>query len=444
MKNIVCLGFALSCWYNSFSQSEEITKLFLNSYKVYESQRNELGIYRDSKLFEGEDFHPASVANIGIGLIALCIADKMGWIRDAEEKVITTLKSISGQNLPFFPDRNASGFFRHFIDMNSGAQMWESEYSTIDTGILTVGALFSKRYFSDNEEIKLLADSLWESIDWSKSIADASRGAIYREMAVNGEGIPGTLTLPFNEYMIVAYLAKNQEEEELGPAHQLWEKFYASPKNLPSIEFEGIQLLTDHPSNYLSNFVIQFAYYLCHPFSQNEEYLQYFENALQTDKLWWDSKNLSKTYQWGLGAGSCPIPEGYCVSSINDNPYLVHAPHIMAGFIPIFPEAKDDLIDLYKEGSSIYILPDSSQSEILWRKSFLDSTWEATDIQGIDFSSMLMGLATLDEHLGDRFFPCYNNFFEETACSLSTTSNPQLIKGINFSVITNSDQRSSV
>ena len=87
-------------------------------------------------------------------------------------QVVTTLESINGKNPAFRPDRNESGYFRHFIDMETGEVRWESEYSTIDTGILVVGALFTKKYFYWNNTISELVDSLWSSIDWSQSIAN--------------------------------------------------------------------------------------------------------------------------------------------------------------------------------------------------------------------------------------------------------------------------------
>ena len=43
--------------------------------------------------------------------------------------------------------RNAKGYYRHWIDMNNGEQAWNSEYSSIDTGILVACALFCKNYF---------------------------------------------------------------------------------------------------------------------------------------------------------------------------------------------------------------------------------------------------------------------------------------------------------
>ena len=45
-----------------------------------------------------------------------------------------------------------------------------------------------------------------------------------------------------------------------------------------------------------------------------------------------------------------------------------------------------------------------SKNKVLWRYSLLDPSWRAPEIQAIDFSTMLFGLATLPEHLGNDFF----------------------------------------
>ncbi len=45
---------------------------------------------------------------------------------------------------------------------------------------------------------------------------------------------------------------------------------------------------------------------------------------------------------------------------------------------------------------------------VLWRYSVVDSTWRAQDIQGIDYSSMLLGLAAY--FLGNDFFTENNDY----------------------------------
>ena len=407
-------------------QSDTLNELFKNAYEVFELLRNEQGIYRDSKVFAGSDYHPSSVASIGMGLISLCIADQMGWIDDAEEKALITLKNIISTKPPFAPDRNISGFYRHWIEMETGAQAWNSAYSTIDSGILTCGALFCKKYFCTNESIARCVDELWRSIDWSKAIQNPETGGIYLTMEPDGEGTPGAITLPFNEYMIVAWLAYHQESTIMpGPATELWHKFYATPSALPTKDFMGIPVLTDQANQFLSSFVIQFTYYLCHHFTTNQEYLSFFEHARQADSLWWRLQPLAQPFEWGLGAGSAANDTGYHPDGLDNNSLLIYSPHIIAGFLPTYPAGANDLIKLFKDGHSIYPLPNNNASQVLWRKSLVAPDWNANEIQGVDYSTMLFGLATLPSFLGPPFFATYNRFFEGP-CQTPTISNTQV------------------
>ena len=408
----------------AFSQNQALKELFQNTHQVFALQRNSLGIYRDSNIFSGTDYHPASTANIGTGLIDLCIADAMAWETDAEEQVLQTLRSITGMNGAFQPDRNASGFYRHFLDMDTGEQAWNSEYSTIDSGILTVGALFAKNYYCSNDSIAYYADLLWNSIDWNKAIADVESGAIYREMLGNGSGKIGTEALPFNEYMLVAWLAMNQESNNEGPAHLLWAEHYSNTDNLPKKQFRGLELLADNPNYYLSHFVIQFCYFLCNAFTKDESYISYFENARLADSIWWSTETNGETYQWGMGAGSSPGDTSYAALSLSHNPYQIYSPHIIAGFIPVYTQGAGHLVQLYNSNDEPYALPTSDLEKILWRRSLRLPSWRAREVQGIDYASMLFGLASHPFFLGDTFFPKYNNFFD-FECLVNDTTVPE-------------------
>ena len=104
----------------------------------------------------------ASIAATGFGLTAICIATERGWIkRDAaRERVRTTLR--------FFADRalQEHGWFYHWLDINTGARMWKSEVSSIDTALLLAGALTARQYFHDDAEIVRWATTIYERIDF--------------------------------------------------------------------------------------------------------------------------------------------------------------------------------------------------------------------------------------------------------------------------------------
>ena len=49
-------------------------------------------MYRDSKLLNGTDYHPISIANTAWDFFSYGIADSMGWINNAEQLAIDKLK----------------------------------------------------------------------------------------------------------------------------------------------------------------------------------------------------------------------------------------------------------------------------------------------------------------------------------------------------------------
>ncbi|MCA9733866.1 T9SS type A sorting domain-containing protein [candidate division KSB1 bacterium] len=398
----------------------DIKALFRDSFELFQILRTNNGIYRDTASLDGNHYHPASVATNGMGLVALCIADAMGWIPDAAQQAETTLRTITGQENFFTPARNASGFYAHFLELTNGDRAWQSEYSSIDTGILMAGAMFCKNYFQSNKAICTLVDDLWNSIDWDAAIANAKTGEIYRVFNEDGSGKAGSTTKPFNEYMIVASFAMQADSNKTA-ASELWDLYYAEADSLPQSHYEDIDLLTDAPGAYLSHFTLQFPLYLSNYFITNENYLYFLANARKADSLWWQKSTSAQVIEWGLGAGSSINASRYHADAINDNLGNIFSPHIIAGFLPVFPPGREHLLDLFNNGKAVYGLPNSTK-KVLWRISLDRPDWRSPEIQGVDFATMLFGLAALPEHLGLNFFIKANVI----TCSITDTDSDDL------------------
>lgn len=384
-------------------QNDFIEEHLQTALEAFDLMRNDIGVYADAVKFDGNPV-PCSVAAVGMGLVSLCVADAAGYDSEAEAKALQTIQSFSGLTEGFDPARHpVNGFFRHWIDMDTGERAWNSEYSTIDTGILIAGILFCKSYFSDNDEIARLADSLYLSITWSACIGSVQEGDIWMVFDEAGNGsLPAK---PFNEYMITAWLAKNDTRNNTQAA-ALWDAHYASPTALPKKTYEGVELLTDW-DHFLSNFVIQFPYYLCHHFLINQAYVGYLENAKDADLTWWDLNTDQPGYVWGTGAG--PAVNGYHADSFDANPYKTCSPQILAGFLPVYPEGLTDLENLWASGLGRYTLP-GTNDEVLWRFSISRPQWTADGAAGVDWSTMVFGLAAHPDALGIDFFRQHNNF----------------------------------
>lgn len=402
------------------SNDDVLNMLFSNSYAVFSDLRNDKGVYRDSILLEpGENYHPSSVAATGIGLMSLTIADKKKWESDALAKAKQTVLTMIDQTAEFHADRTSNGFYRHFINMETGAQEWNSEYSTVDTAIFLAGALFAEKYFNDSELSESVA-KLYQSIDFEAAIADTDTGGIYLTLNEDGTGVSNSITLPYNEYIIVAWLAYNQNSNNPeSKAVKLWQNHYETPETLLTKSFDSLSLLTDHPDHYLSSFTLLFPYYMVNMFSKSNEYNVYIENSYKADKLWSAGTTKTNPYEWGNGAGAAPAEYGYHADSINNNKFIVISPHIISGFLPVNPSGAQDLLDLYRNKKGVYPLQSDSTKEILWRYSIEEPEWKANSIQGIDYSTFLFGLATLDNDLGLTFFQNNNNFFTKITFDLN-------------------------
>ncbi len=106
----------------------------------------------------------SSCAATGFGLAALPIGIEHGWLerKDALYRAETTLRFLL--SMP-----QVHGWMPHFITNDHGARVNESEYSSIDTALLVLGALVCAQYFAADPtaaEITLLENELYQRLDW--------------------------------------------------------------------------------------------------------------------------------------------------------------------------------------------------------------------------------------------------------------------------------------
>jgi hypothetical protein len=116
---------------------------------------------------------PASIAALGLALASYPIAAERGlWTRDeAVRRTLTPLRFLRESRQSAEPDATGyRGFYYHFLDRQTGRRTWQSELSTIDTGLLVVGMLAAARYFDREnereEEIRRTADELFRRVEW--------------------------------------------------------------------------------------------------------------------------------------------------------------------------------------------------------------------------------------------------------------------------------------
>jgi hypothetical protein len=130
----------------------------------------EKGIVKD----RAASWAPASIAATGFGIPSFAIGAERHWMT-REQAAEITLKILQ-----FFinsvqsTDKNVTGykgFYYHFLTMKSGAREWNCELSSIDTGILMMGIIFARNYYTlDNDvetQIRSLAALLLKRVDWN-------------------------------------------------------------------------------------------------------------------------------------------------------------------------------------------------------------------------------------------------------------------------------------
>ena len=391
-----------------------IDELFQNSYKLYKDIRKSNGVYLDALALNGAGAKPAAIAANGIGLMSMCIADAMyaktgdavNWEATANQVIATTQTFIDFKNSGKV---NGSGMFPRYFRWDNGSQdgSWSYEYSTIDNAIFAMGLQMCKNYFSTNPTIVSNVTILLSSMDYTKAIYPTKMAMVLDQSGNNGS----SFTNSFNEYMLVAWLAKNATASNPGYAKSqtFWNTYFANPTTAPIARpnYGGYITLSD--GGYLSCFIPQFCYYFVNMFKNDANYMSYFNNWLKADKLFAINDGAPNSYEWGLGAGEIP-GGGYSADKINTNPNKIVSPHIIAGFSSIYSNTKSDLLSLYNNGNgvSIYSLPSNLSKKVLWRYKRTDTTARASYIQAIDYSTMLFGLASLPENLGVNWFSTYN------------------------------------
>ena len=375
------------------SKSKRLEPLFHSTIDFYcKLLRTTNGLYLDHYQIDRnreDQSTTCSTAAIGVGLVALCIDHELGRDPQAKQNALLTLRTINGKTAGLKIDREPAGYFRHFFSSDDGSGT--SENSTIDTALMVVGALYCRNTF-DDPEIWAEADELWNSINWEIPLADP-RGESLHMIVEDGKPQANSVTLLFNEYFLLAWLIKESQIQKTGHSDII------SIKDLPTWENEDLILLGTRWKNPQCSFLVQFPFYMSHPGATDPLYLE-FVTAQATADQRACSRRVGVAEYWGCGAGVTPR-EGYKASNYAWNTDNVVSPNIISGFMPVFPIAQVHLRKLYRNRK---ICIETPVGDLLPRFSVDKPEWCAKEINAIDQSSMLFGLAAIHPKLGMKFF----------------------------------------
>ena len=124
---------------------------------------------------------PSSIAVVGFALSCYPVAVERGWMARAEavERTLSTLRFFWTSEQSEAGDATGyKGFYYHFLDMQSGRRVWQSELSLIDSTFLLAGVLTASVYFDadtrEEGEIRELAAALYRRVDWQWALGGAA------------------------------------------------------------------------------------------------------------------------------------------------------------------------------------------------------------------------------------------------------------------------------
>ncbi len=203
----------------------------------------------------------ASIAATGFGLSAVCIGQQRGWVSlpDARERVLTTLGFL-WKKMP-----THRGFFFHYANRSTGERTWESEVSSIDTGILLCGVLMCYQHFR-NTELRRLARDILARVDWTWLSEDTA-------LLTHGWA-PEIGFLPYrwdyySENMMIYLLGLGSSTHPLQPeAWNAWKRV--------TFEYEGVRYI----GSYAPLFVHQYSQAWFDFRNKRDRYADYFRNSV--------------------------------------------------------------------------------------------------------------------------------------------------------------------
>ncbi|MBN1898080.1 MAG: hypothetical protein JW827_04835 [Spirochaetes bacterium] len=342
------------------------------------------GVIKDraaNVLYEEDGYTLGSIASVGFGLTAICVGHSQGWItyQEAYDRIYTTL------NFFLNSASRKNGFYAHFININTGLNVG-SEVSSIDTTILSAGALFAGQYFKGTD-IEDMAKQLYEGIDWYWM---CNGNDPFLNMGwSSGGGFDVNEWDDFNEGFLLDILAVGSPTHPPYNSPTCW-----TSMNKPVGTSGSYTFIYSPVNNAL--FVHQFPQCWVDLRNYSWKGINFYTNSIKATLANKEYCEVTLSYPvnyWGLTACDAPphIPSGYK----NYGPG------------PTIPNP-DGTIGVYGPGASVMFTPTESIAALkyiynnyysqMWGKyGFMDamniySNWYDDEVIGIDQGSMLLSI----------------------------------------------------
>jgi hypothetical protein len=343
----------------------------------WEQASSTTGQVKDRAFAAGNDTRTvSSIAATGFGLGALCIADQRGYMASAniiarvQATLTFLLNDVAGQN----------GFFYHFVDMNTGERVNNSEVSSIDTAILMCGILTCRQHFQDPLIVDL-ATQLYQQVNWPWML---NGGSTFSMGWTPENGFITTRWDTYSELMMLYLLAIGATVNPI-PASS-WQAFAR-----PTLTYQGLTYITNLSAPL---FIHQYSHAWFDFRNKQDAYANYFNNSItatEAHKLF--CLSLASQFSdysnnlWGITASDSV--NGYVVWGGPPSMGPIDGSVVPCAAGGSLPFVSADCIAALRNIQSVF--PNSWQ-----RYSFVDafnplSGWYDTDVIGIDLGiTMLM------------------------------------------------------
>lgn len=204
----------------------------------------------------------SSIAATGFGLTALCVADSRGYQSHAQlvQRVRVTLSFHLNQ----MPEKN--GFFYHFHDVNTGQPLPGTNVSSMDTAILTGGALAAGAWFGD-ATIASLATQLYERVNWPWMLNGAGT---FAQAWDPQNGFSSSRYDTYCELMMLYLLAMGSPTFPVAPA--CWDNFAR-----PTLQYEGYSYISSGSDPLFTH---QYSHAWFDFRNRRDAYANYFDNSI--------------------------------------------------------------------------------------------------------------------------------------------------------------------
>lgn len=337
------------------------------------------------------DYHVASIASTGFALASFAISAERGYLSrtEAVRRARLTLKSAE----TLAPQEH--GWYYHWLDWKTGKREWESEVSTIDTGIFLCGLIVAEQGLRD-KEVSTRADRILKRVDWQWALTDG--GARPHELFIGHGWKPetGFLGSRWGGYCellllyVLGYGATDMPQES-------WSKI-----DRPLVHYKGLEFFGGGPL---------FLHQMSHVFIDFKDkrdpagydYWVASRNAVLANRQYCiDDPKGFKGYTadtWGLSASDGP--DGY-------NPYGA----------PGWIDDDGTLAPSSAVGCAMFIPKEAGRAAVAFKAQYPQAfgkygftiavnptkNWQSPDVIGIDLGQMLLSIENAKDNIVHKWF----------------------------------------